>query len=174
MPLIFCRTLPLIVYLKGNQNWKSITDPVNRNEIKDTCIAFGCVLLPHFHVLCVNYHLKKLQRHGHECCQFVTSSLYQWCHFINNAGLCGKYIMSHFFFFKVWFVKSQPTWLHPKELTFKAKQYFCLFVCISIDKTTKLSVFLGQLASLVWFSFNQHVEKSAGVCSSCLLVSSCD
>ena len=52
-----------------------------------------------------------------------------------EVAICSRsvyYIMSQPFFCSS-SVKSEPRWLHPEELKFKAKKYFC---CVNVDGTT--------------------------------------
>lgn len=109
-----------IQVINWEPNWWSITGPINRYGITKN------ILLIQFVKKCI--HVCQFAKARCERCYFVPSD----CDIVNTAGLWGKsmkFIASQSFSPTLFslqpssLVKSEPPWLQPEELKFKANTH---------------------------------------------------
>ena len=92
-----------------------------------------------------------------KCCHFVPSSLYQWRH-KHSRHVWQKYPTRHEPTYSCSsLVKTQSTWMPPKELKFEAKLHF---FCVHIDRTTN-EAGRGKYLLIFHINFRPGVRRSS-------------
>ena len=88
-----------------------------------------------------------------------------FCGLMNNTSMCSTsiqvYIMCQLF--SLFRSREKPTWLHPRELIWEAKQCFC---CSNVDRITMWSLLMGIVAHFLCFQtiWLSHFVSPLTVC----------